>query len=69
MHISKPWSYCVTLISTCLETYFKVSGKFENHKADYNIIEIGQLVPEICIFLNQEAKMTLTLILLCHLYL
>ena len=59
----------MTQISNGLEAYFKVSGMFENHKTDYNIIEIDQLVPEICIFLNQDAKMTLTLVLLCDLHL
>ena len=29
------------------ETYFRVSGMFENHTIECNIIEIGQVVPNI----------------------
>ena len=32
-------------------TYSRLSGMFENHTIESNIIEVGQVVPEICHFL------------------
>ena len=59
------WPYCMTfnfkpvkndlyldlLVWPWPEIYYRSSGMFENHIIESNIIEVGQVVPEICHFL------------------
>ena len=45
-----PWPSYMTLTYHRPETYSKLLGMFENHIIESNIIEVDQVVPEICHF-------------------
>ena len=46
-----PWPSCMKLTNYRHETYSRLSGMFENPTIESNIIEFGQVVPELCHFL------------------
>ena len=46
-----PWPSCMILTYYRPETYSRLSGMFRNPTIASNIIEVGQVVPEICHFL------------------